>query len=73
MEDAPSFYTDSKSGAHVVMSDCCNSELRSESINNMLNVIVDSKIISIEVFTAAVAILFVVVLLKNKFRNFCGT
>ncbi|XP_065360114.1 uncharacterized protein LOC135953998 [Calliphora vicina] len=55
------------------MSDCCNSELRSESINNMLNIIVDSKIISIEVFTAAVAILFVVVLLKNKFRNFCGT
>ncbi|XP_013117645.2 uncharacterized protein LOC106094948 [Stomoxys calcitrans] len=55
------------------MNDCCGSEMRSESISNMLNVIVESKIISIEVFTAAVGILFMVVMLKNKLWSFCGT
>ncbi|XP_037881568.1 uncharacterized protein LOC119632637 [Glossina fuscipes] len=55
------------------MENCCGGELRSESPVRMLNAIIDSKIISVEVFTAAVGILFLVVLLKNKFCNFCGT
>ncbi|XP_037939933.1 uncharacterized protein LOC119672857 [Teleopsis dalmanni] len=55
------------------MNDCCNAEMHGQAFHSMLETIVDSKIISIEVFTAAIGILFVVVLLKNKFRSFCGT
>lgn len=53
--------------------DCCGGEVRSESIYNMLQALVDSKVINVPLFTIAVGIFFVVLLMKNNFRSFSGT
>ncbi|XP_017490244.1 PREDICTED: uncharacterized protein LOC108378453 [Rhagoletis zephyria] len=55
------------------MEDCCSNEMRGQTFHNLLRSVLDSKIINIQVFTVAVGILFIVILLKNRFRSFCGT
>ncbi|XP_023033763.1 uncharacterized protein [Drosophila tropicalis] len=53
--------------------DCCGDEVRSESIYSMLQAIVDSKVINVQLFTIAVGVFFLILLLKNNFRSFSGT
>ncbi|XP_043648572.1 uncharacterized protein LOC122617006 [Drosophila teissieri] len=53
--------------------DCCGNEVRSESIYNMLQALVDSKVVNVQLLSIAVGIFFVVLLLKNNFRSFSGT
>eukprot|EP00099_Drosophila_melanogaster_P001944 NP_001097633.1 uncharacterized protein Dmel_CG34250, isoform A [Drosophila melanogaster] len=53
--------------------DCCGNEVRSESIHNMLQALVDSKVVNVQLLSIAVGIFFVVMLLKNNFRSFSVT
>jgi len=50
--------------------DCCGNEVRSESIYNMLQALVDSKVVNVQLLSIAVGIFFVVLLLKKNFRSF---
>ncbi|XP_030379379.1 uncharacterized protein LOC115627744 [Scaptodrosophila lebanonensis] len=48
------------------MDNCCGGQVQSESIYNMLQALVDSKVINVQLFTIAVGIFFMVLLWRRS-------